>query len=67
MKSWMEKVRRKQRERSVAFELVGAAYKSKFACLSSPKISLGIEGWGQGFRCDALVSLFRYSLGKQFP
>ena len=67
MKSWMEKVRWTRRERSVAFESVDAAYRSNFACPSSPKISLGIEVWGQGSRCDALDSLFRCFLGRQIP
>ena len=67
MRSWMKKVRRMRRERSVAFESVDAAYRSNFACLSSLKISLGMEDWGQGSRCDALDSLFRCFLGRQIP
>jgi hypothetical protein len=67
MKNWMGKVRRTRRERSVAFESAGAAYKSKLACPSSPMISLGREGWGQGSRCDPLESLFRCFLGEQIP
>lgn len=67
MKGWTEKVQRTRRERSVAFESVDVAYRSNFACPSSPKISLGIEGWSQGSQCGALESLFRCFLGKQIP
>ena len=55
----MEKVQQMQRERPGAFELVGAACGSRFVRPSFLTILLGMDGWGQGSRCDVLECLLR--------
>ena len=54
----MEEVRRTLWERSAVFESVDAACELSLARLSSLRISLDMDGSGQGSRCAALECLF---------
>jgi len=59
MRSRLEKVRWTRRERSEAFESVGAACGSRVARPSSQEISLGMDEWDQSSQCAVLVCLLR--------